>query len=168
MLKFHILRWYNHITLLLPLLLMDCIQKQSSFAVCTSRTCRLIEKQRAPNRSDLTIFLLPINGKWFLLWMIAPQEPGFFFNRVTQTNDLQLRPKLTLIVSLKHYFWQDSIHHVTKWLVYFCSYGLHQQILAIVYYTKKIVMMIMKDLNNSHWLWPRLGLEILSYRQEKN
>lgn len=62
------------------------------------------------------------------------------FNRVTQTNDLQQGPKWTLIVSLKHYFWQEDIHHVTKWLVYSCSNGLHQQILAMAHYINNRVI----------------------------
>lgn len=51
---------------------------------------------------------------------------GLLFNTVTQTDDLQHRPKWTLIVSLKRCSWQEDIHHVTKRVVYFCYNGLHQ------------------------------------------
>lgn len=63
-------------------------------------------------------------------------------NRATQTNDLRQRPKLTLVVSLKHHFRHEDIHLITKWLVYFCYRGLPKK-------KEKRLTMTMKSLNNS-------------------
>lgn len=62
---------------------------------------------------------------------------GLLFNTVTQTDDLQQRPKWTLTVSLKQCSWQEDIHHVTKRFVYFCYNGLHQQVSATVYWINR-------------------------------
>lgn len=83
---------------------------------------------------------------------------GLLFNTVIQTDDLQQRPKWTLIVSLKQCSWQEDIHHVTKRVVYFCYNGLHQQVSATVYWINRRLIHgpsetdYMKHLSSSHSL----------------